>query len=456
MLGSLTEKFQNIFSAIRSQKTLTEENISDAIREIRLALLDADVSYSVAKHFIGNVKEKSIGGSISKNVSAKDQFTKIIHDELVILMGSDEPSLKLDSRPSVVILCGLQGSGKTTQSAKLSLFLKKQNKKVMVAACDLQRPAAIDQLEVLCEKVKVDIFVDRKQKRPDKLARDALKKAAKENYDVLIVDTAGRVHLDNELMDELRNIRDRVKPSEILFVANAATGQDAVKTAKEFDDQIGITGSILTMLDGNTRAGAALSIKEITKKPLKFEGVGEKLTDLQLFNPRSMADRILGMGDIINLVKKAEEHFNEYDAAQLKKKFAKATFSFEDFLKQLRQLKKMGSMKSLLKMIPGFSNFGDIDFSGNELESIEAIILSMTRSERRGMEEMSPSRRRRIAEGSGRGVDEVNKMIKSFKRIKQFMKKMPGMKKKVLKESSLKEQIDALNKEKSSFGSFFQ
>ena len=445
MFGGITEKFQNVFTALSSKKKLTEENISDAVREVRLALLDADVNYTVAKNFIKKVKEKALGEEVTKSVTAGDQFTKIIHDELKSLMGSDEASLNIGHRPSIVLMCGLQGSGKTTQSAKLALYLKKQNKKVLIAACDLQRPAAIDQLETLGGQVEVSIYADRGQKNPVKVAKGALDKAKKEVFDVLIIDTAGRLHIDDELMKELSKIKGAVDPHEILFVANAATGQDAVKTAAEFDGQIAITGTILTMLDGNTRAGAAISICEVTGKPLKFEGVGEKVTDFQLFNPQSMADRILGMGDVINLVKKAEEHVNQEDAEKLQKKLLKASFTYDDFLKQMRSIKKMGSLKSLLSMMPGFSNMGDFEVSDKEMGKIEAIILSMTPNERLGFDELIPPRRRRIATGSGSSIDDVNKMIKNFKRIKQMMKKMPGMKKKFMNDSSLKDKLGSLS-----------
>lgn len=444
MFGSLTEKFQNVFTALGSKKTLTEENISDAVREVRMALLDADVNYTVAKNFIKRVKEKALGEEVIKSVSAGDQFTKIIHDELKELMGGDEASLKLGNRPSVILMCGLQGSGKTTQSAKLALHLKKENKKVMVAACDLQRPAAIDQLETLGKQIEVPVYADRTQKNPVKVAKDALDQAKKEAFDVLIIDTAGRLHIDDDLMKELTKIKKEISPHEVLFVANAATGQDAVKTAAEFDQQIEITGTILTMLDGNTRAGAAISIREVTGKPLMFEGIGEKVTDFQLFNPQSMADRILGMGDVINLVKKAQEHVDEKEAEKLKKKLLKGAFTYDDFLKQMRQIKKMGSLKSLLKMMPGFSNLGEIEISDKEMGKIEAIILSMTQDERLGLDELLPTRRRRIATGSGTSIDDVNRMIKSFKRIKQMMKTMPGMKKKFMNDPHLKEQLSGL------------
>jgi len=453
MFGSITEKFQNVFSALASKKTLTEENVSDAVREVRIALLDADVNYTVAKNFIKRVKEKALGEEVLKSVQAGDLFTKIVHDELKTLMGDEEATLDINRCPSVILMCGLQGSGKTTQSAKLALYLTKQKKKVLIAACDLQRPAAIDQLETLGKQVEVPIFADREEKNAVKVAKKALEKAKKEAFDVLIIDTAGRLHIDEELMKELKKIKDAVDPHEVLFVANAATGQDAVKTAAEFDSKISVTGTILTMLDGNTRAGAAISIKEVTGKPLKFEGIGEKVTDFQLFNPQSMADRILGMGDVINLVKKAQEHVDEEEALKMEKKLRKASFTFDDFLKQMRQIKKMGSLKSLLSMVPGFNKMGGMDFdmSDKELGKIEAIILSMTPNERIGLDELLPPRRRRIASGSGTSIDDVNRMIKSFKRIKQMMKKMPGMKKKFMNDPQMKEHLGALKGNSSLF-----
>ncbi|MCB1066700.1 MAG: signal recognition particle protein [Simkania sp.] len=444
MFGNLTEKFQNVFSSLTSNKKLTEENISDAVREVRLALLDADVNYVVAKNFIKRVKEKALGEEVLKSVSAGDQFVKIVHDELKTLMGGDESTLAIDRHPGIIMLCGLQGSGKTTQSAKLALMLKKQNKNPLLVACDLQRPAAIDQLETLGAQVEVPVYADRDQKNPVKVAKAAIEKAKKEALDVVIIDTAGRLHLDEELMKELEKLKAETNPHEILFVANAATGQDAVNTAAQFDQRVAITGTILTMLDGSTRAGAAISIREVTGKPLLFEGIGEKMTDFQAFNPHSMADRILGMGDVINLVRKAEEHFDEKESKKLEKKLRNATFTYDDFLKQMRSVRKMGSFKSLLQMIPGFSNMDELQVSDGEMNKIEAIILSMTIDERLGLEELLPPRRRRIAMGSGTSIDDVNRMVKSFKRIKQMMKGMPGFKKKFMKDPDFKKQLGDL------------
>lgn len=443
MLGTLTQKFQSLFTSLSGKKILTEDNIADAVRQVRLALLDADVNYGVVSAFVKRVKEKAAGDLVTKSVTPDQQFIKVVHEELVTLMGTGESGLVLRGSPSVILLCGLQGSGKTTHCAKLAAFLKGQdkNRKILLAACDLQRPAAVEQLKLLGRQVDVSVFTIEGEQNPVRVAELALEKAKSENYPILIVDTAGRLHLDEELMDQLDQIKQKVSPSEILFVANANTGQDAVKTAQEFDRRIAITGTILTMLDGTSRAGAAISITEITQKPLKFEGVGEKITDLQVFNPHSMADRILGMGDVINLVKKAQEHFSEQESRELEKKLKKATFTYDDYLKQMSVLRKMGSFKSLLKMIPGMPSIDEMNIDEKELSKIEAMILSMTASEREERVELVPSRRRRIAEGSGVKIDDVNKMVKSFKRIKQFFKDMPGLKKQFMNGAGKKENF---------------
>lgn len=430
MFGSLTEKFQNLFSSLTGKKTLTEDNIADAVRQVRLALLDADVNYTVVSQFVKRVKEKAIGDAVLKAVSPGQQFTKLVHDELIELMGHEEAPLDLKGKLSVILLCGLQGSGKTTSSAKLAAYIGKteKHKKILLAACDLQRPAAIEQLKKLGKDIDVPVFSLEGEKDPIQVAQKAYEKAKAEGFDVLIVDTAGRLHLDEELMQQLEQIKKRLEPREVLFVANATTGQDAVRTAAEFDKRVQVTGTILTMLDGNARAGAAISIREVTQKPLKFEGVGEKIADLQIFNPRSMADRILGMGDIINLVKKAQENFDEEHSKELEKKLKKASFTYEDYLKQMAMVKKMGSFKSLLKMLPGMSSLGDLDFSDAEFNKVEAAILSMTPGERQEKVELTFSRRKRIAKGSGVDVEEINRFIKGFKRVKQLFKNMPDMK----------------------------
>lgn len=427
MFGALTKKFQDLALSLSGNKTLTESNISEAVRTVRLALLDADVNYTVVSNFIKKVKEKAVGSDKIKAVSAGDQFIKIVHEELVTLMGCEESKIHLKSTPAKFLLCGLQGSGKTTHAAKIALWLKKKySKRPLLVALDLQRPAAIQQLKVLGNQIGVDVFTIEGEKNPKTIARQAL---LKEGYDVLIFDTAGRLHVDESLMQELEVLKNEIAPHEIFFVANSATGQDAVKVAQEFDARIGITGSILTMLDGTTRAGAALSIREITGKPLVFEGVGEKPEDLQIFNPASMADRILGMGDIINFVKKAEEQFSEEESLELEKKMMKAQFTFDDYLKQIAGIKRMGPLKNLLKMMPGIGEMGDLEGSEKDFARMEAIILSMTPKERKGLVELVPSRKRRIAKGSGTDMDEVNRLVKGFKQLKKIAKDLPQLKK---------------------------
>ena len=433
MFDVLTEKFQNLFSVFGRNNSITENNVAEAVREARLALLEADVNYSVASAFVKEVKDKAMGESVLKSLKPKHQFIKIVHEELVKLMGEGEVSLDLSKKPSVIMLCGLQGSGKTTSCAKLANHLSSQKNRVLLAACDLQRPAAIEQLKVLAESIKVEVHVSFDEKKPLKVAKDAYKRALEEKFDVLIVDTAGRLHLDDELMNELKDIKEAINPSNIIFVANATTGQDAVNTAAEFDKRVNITGSMLTMLDGSARAGAAISIKQVTQKPLLFEGTGEKVTDFQVFNPSSMADRILGMGDIINLSKKVEAEISEEETLKLEKKLKKASFTYGDYLSQMNMVKKMGSVKGLMKMIPGMSSFGDLDISEKEMKKTEAIILSMTIDEREEKVELSYSRKKRIAKGSGAKIDDVNRLVKGFKRIKQLFKNMPNFGKKGFK-----------------------
>jgi len=426
MFETLTEKFKSLTSKLISQKKLTEDNIAEAVSQVRLALLDADVNFAVVSQFIKRVKEKAVGDKALKAVSAGEQFIQIVHEELINLMGGQEALLDLKANPTVIMLCGLQGSGKTTTAAKLAYFLKnKQNqKKVLVSACDLQRPAAIAQLQRLCASVETPCFTLEGEKDPVKVAREAFKKAKEEQFDVLIVDTAGRLQIDTELMEELHRMKGALAPQEVLFVASAHAGQDAALVAKAFDLQMSITGSVLTMLDGTSRAGSAISIREVTQKPLKFEGIGEKVVDFQPFSPQSMADRILGMGDVVNLVRRAKEEFNENEQEALEKKLLKASFNYEDYLKQMGMIKKMGPLKGLLQMVPGASQFPNLDQSEGELKKIEAIILSMTKEERAEKAELVPSRRWRIAKGSGTTVDDVNRLVKRFKQMKDLMKNL--------------------------------
>lgn len=429
MLNFLTEKMHGLISKLAGAKKLTEDNISEAVSEVRMALLEADVNYGVVKALVKRVKEKAVGDVVIKSVTPGQQFIKIVHDELAALMGTNEAELDIKEKPSVIMLCGLQGSGKTTVCAKLAKYLKKKGvHKPLLAACDLQRPAAIEQLRVLAKQIDVPVFAIDGEQDPIKVAKAALEKTKSEAFDLLILDTAGRLHIDEDLMQQLEKIKLATQPNEVLFVANAALGQDAVNTAAEFNNRVEITGSILTMLDGNTRGGAAISIREVTGKPLKFEGVGEKLDDLQAFNPNSMADRILGMGDTINLVKKAQEHINEDEAKRLEQKIREATFSYEDYLNQIQTFKKMGPLKNLIGMLPGASQLKNFDFDEKEFNKVEAIIQSMTLDEREEKSELTPSRRTRIAKGSGVTIDDVNKLVKSFKQTKQFFKNMPNMK----------------------------
>ncbi len=431
MFGTLSDKLQGVFSKLAGARKLTEENISEAVREVRLALLDADVNYGVTKALIKRIKEKAVGQEVLKAVKPSEQFVKVVHDELAALMGDGEASLNLGAGLNTIMLCGLQGSGKTTHAAKLARYLKKEfpDKRIMMVACDLARPAAIEQLKTLGKQIDVPVFSIDGEKRPVVVAKEALKKAQADKCHFLIVDTAGRLHIDDVLMDELNELKVLLQPRELLFVANSTTGQDAVNSAAAIDQKVSITGSILTMLDGDTRGGAAISIREVTGKPLKFEGIGERLEDLQLFHAHSMADRILGMGDVINLVKSAQEHVTEEEAQKLQQKMLKATFTYEDYLKQMQSLKKIGSMKKLLKMLPLKGvDMSMLENSEGEFQKVESIILSMTSRERRGQDDLSVSRRRRLARGSGNGMDQVNKLIKGFSRAKQFMKNKPKMK----------------------------
>jgi signal recognition particle subunit SRP54 len=430
MFGNLTEKLSNIFTKLTGPKKLTEDNLVCAVREVRLALLDADVNYGVVKNFVKRVKEKSLGDEVLKSIKPGQQFAKLVHDELVALMGGGEATFSCQGNPNIVMLCGLQGSGKTTHAAKLAHLMKKKEygRNPLLAACDLQRPAAVLQLKTLGGQIGVPVFAIEGEKNPVKVATAALKHAKDNGFDALIIDTAGRLAIDEALMEELLKVKEAVRPHEVLFVANSATGQDAVNTALEFDKKLNLTGSILTMLDGDARGGAAISILEVTGKPLKFEGIGEKMDDLQLFDARSMADRILGMGDTINLVKKAQEHISEDEAKELEEKMRKASFTYDDYLKQIQAVRKMGSFTKLLKMMPGASKLPNLDSSEKEFYRVEAIILSMTKKERAEKDELDISRMKRIARGSGTDISDVTKLKKSFKQAKQFFKHAPSRK----------------------------
>ena len=429
MFSALAEKFQGVFSKFLGAKALTENNVQEAIDEVRLALLDADVQYGVVKAFVKKVKDKAIGQKLVSSVSPGQLFVKIVHEELVELLGSEEKDFVMHERPARILLCGLQGSGKTTHAAKIALFLKEKKgfKRPCLVACDVARPAAVDQLTILAKQAGVDCFSMVGEKDPVRVAKEAMFEAPKQMWDVLIFDTAGRLHVDNALMKELLAVKDAARAHQVILTLNAATGQDAVRTASAFAEQIGVTGSCLTMLDGSSRGGAAISIVEVTKKPILFEGYGEKLGDIRPFHPMSMADRILGMGDTINLVRQAQEHIQETDAKELERKLRRSEFSYGDFLGQLRMLKKMGSVKGLLAMIPGMSGM-QVPDGDKDLVRAEAIILSMTPLERNDVCEMTMARRKRIASGSGTTIDDVNRLVKTMKQAKQFFRNAPKMK----------------------------
>lgn len=431
MLDFLSGKFQGIFSRIAGKNRITEKNISEAVEEVRQALLEADVNYQVVKALVEKIRDQALGKKVLRSVTPGQQFIKVVHDELVDFMGGNEAPLLLNKKPSVVMVCGLQGSGKTTFVAKLGLYLKKQekSKKPLLVACDLQRPAAVDQLKTLGQQATLDVFAKEGEKDPLRVAKDAIAFAKLGNYDVVIVDTAGRLHLDDDLMEQLKSLKELLTPDETLFVANAMLGQDAVTTAKAFHQRVSVTGTVLTMLDGNTRGGAALSIRHVTSKPLKFEGVGEKIEDIQVFNPRSMADRILGMGDTLNLVRKAQEHIDEKEMEAMEEKLKKASFTYSDLLKQFGMIKKMGSLRGLLGMLPGLGGLNLDMLDESKFFKLEAMILSMTAKERNAQVELDMSRRKRIAKGSGTELDEVNKLVKMYSQAKEFFKNGPDLKK---------------------------
>lgn len=437
MFESLTEKLQGIFSSFRS-KELTEKNLIDATREIRLILLEADVNYTVASKLIHSIKTRTIGIKRIASLSVEEQFATIVHEELIRIMGETEALIETNSFPSVFMLCGLEGSGKTTTSVKLAAYLIKNNirKKPLLIAADLLRLAAVEQLELLAKSQSIPVFSQPGAKSPIDVVQNGLAYAAQEGFDVVIIDTAGRQHVDTALMDELSQIRHVSRPCEVFLVINATLGQEAVKIAAEFDKVVSVTGHILTMLDSGAKAGSAISILSVTNKPIKFEGTGERIDDFQIFNPVSMADRILGRGDIINLKKQVEAHISEEESANLEKKLDKASFTFEDYLQQMSWIKKMGSLKKIFSMLPGIPSMKNMELPEKEMERIRTIIYSMNLSERKGNEELTPPRRRRIAKGSGTSIEEVNKLIKGFKQIKQFMKQ-PQSIKKFLQDSNI-------------------
>jgi signal recognition particle subunit SRP54 len=428
MFDSLSNKLESAFKLLKGRGKITEINVAETLKEVRRALLDADVNFKIAKEFTNRVKEKAIGQKVLTSLQPGQLMVKIVKDELTELMGSSAAEMDLAAKPSIILMSGLQGSGKTTFSGKLALYLKnKKKKKPLLVACDVYRPAAIDQLGVLGERIDVPVFSDREEKNPVKIAQAAIIQAKKENNDVVIIDTAGRLAVDEVLMKEISDIHQTVKPEQTLFVVDAMTGQDAVNTAKAFHDILNFDGVILTKLDGDTRGGAALSIKSVVNKPIKFIGTGEKMEALDIFYPERMADRILGMGDVVSLVERAQEQFDQEQARKISKKIAKNQFGFDDFLSQIQQVKKMGNMKDLVGMIPGAGKMmGDVAIDDDSFKHIEAIIGSMTPKERSQPNLLNHSRKNRIAKGSGRDINEVNQLIKQFGQMSKMMKMMQG------------------------------
>ncbi|MBK7855542.1 MAG: signal recognition particle protein [Bacteroidetes bacterium] len=428
MFENLSDKLDRAFKTLKGQGKITEINVAETLKEVRKALLDADVNYKVAKQFTDTVKEKALGENVLIAVSPGQLMVKIVHDELVKLMGGDATDINIKANPSVILMSGLQGSGKTTLSGKLASYLKtKKQKQVLLVACDVYRPAAIDQLKVVGEQIGVEVYSEPENKNPVQIALNAITKAKEQNKNVVIVDTAGRLAVDEEMMLEIERIKKAVQPHDTLFVVDSMTGQDAVNTAKAFNDRINFDGVVLTKLDGDTRGGAALSIRTVVDKPIKFVGTGEKMDALDVFHPSRMADRILGMGDIVTLVEKAQEQFDEKEAAELQRKFAKNQFNFNDFLSQLQQIKKMGNIKDLMGMIPGVGKaIKDVDIDNNAFKSIEAIIQSMTKKEREQPDLINGTRKKRIADGSGTSIQDVNKLIKQFDDMRKMMKMMQG------------------------------
>ena len=439
MFDNLSERLERSFKILKGQGKITELNVAETLKEVRRSLLDADVNYKIAKDFTNRVKEKALGMNVLTAVKPGQMMVKIVHDELAELMGGKNVEVDIKGNPAIILMSGLQGSGKTTFSGKFANLLKnKKGKKPLLVACDVYRPAAIEQLKVLGEQIQVPVYSDETTKDPVRIALDAIKQAKAKGYDVVIVDTAGRLAIDEQMMNEIAAIKEAIHPNETLFVVDAMTGQDAVNTAREFNERLDFNGVILTKLDGDTRGGAALSIRTVVNKPIKYVGTGEKLEALDAFHPERMADRILGMGDIVSLVEKAQEQFDAEEAKKLQKKISRNQFNFNDFLSQIQQIKKMGNIKDLASMIPGVGKaLKDIDIDDDAFKGVEAIIYSMTAAEREDPALINGSRRKRIAEGSGTTVQDVNRLLKQFEESKKMMKmlsgggklmrKMPGM-----------------------------
>ena len=432
MLEQLSQNLEGVFKKLRGQGKLSEANISDAMREVRRALLEADVNYKVVRTFVNSVKEKALGSEVLRSITPGQQIVKIIHEELIILLGEKSVDLELSGNPAIILLVGLQGSGKTTTSAKLAMNLRKSGRQPLLVACDVYRPAAITQLQVLGKQLDIPVFADEANQDVVQIAQAAIRESVRYPANVVIVDTAGRLHVDADMMDEVKRLQQALKPAETLFVADAMTGQDAVNAAGTFAETVDLTGVILTKLDGDARGGAALSVREVTGKPIKYIGVGEHLDKLETFHPDRMAGRILGMGDIVSLVEKAQQDIDVDEAAKLEDKMLKNTFDLEDFKQQLKQLKSMGPIGDLMSMIPGVKGIKDVDIDEKRLTRIEAIINSMTLVERRKPQILNGSRRKRIASGSGTKVQDVNQLIKQFQSMRKMMKKFGKMNKRQL------------------------
>jgi signal recognition particle subunit SRP54 len=427
MFNNLSEKLESAFKHLKGQARINDLNVANTLKDIRKALLDADVNFKIAKEFTDSIKEKALGEKVINAISPGQLMVKIVQDELTALMGAEATPLDVSKNPTIILIAGLQGSGKTTFSGKLANYLKAQKKSPLLVAADIYRPAAMDQLTVLAEQIGVDIFVERENKDAVSIAKNALEYAKQNNKNVIIIDTAGRLAVDEVMMTEVANIKNAIQPQEILFVVDSMTGQDAVNTAKTFNDRLDFTGVVLTKLDGDTRGGAALSIKYTVNKPIKFMSSGEKMDTLDVFYPERMAQRILGMGDITSLVEKAQAQYDEEAAKKLEKKIRKNQFDFEDFLTQIQQIKKMGNLKDLMGMIPGMGkSLKDVDIKDDAFKGVEAIIQSMTIVERRNPDLLSPSRKQRIAKGAGKDIGEINAFIKQFDQMKQMMKMMNG------------------------------
>ena len=428
MFENLSDRLERSFKILKGEGQITEINVAETLKDVRRALLDADVNFKVAKTFTDSVKQNAMGMNVLTAVKPGQLLVKVVHDELADLMGGDTAELKLEGRPAVILMSGLQGSGKTTFSGKLANLLKnKKNRKPLLVACDVYRPAAIAQLKVVGEQIGVPVYSEPDSKDVVAIAEGAVREAKAKGYDVVIVDTAGRLAVDEEMMTEISNLKNSLHPDETLFVVDSMTGQDAVNTAKEFNDRLDFDGVVLTKLDGDTRGGAALSIRTVVTKPIKFVGTGEKMEAIDVFHPARMADRILGMGDIVSLVERAQEQFDEEEAKRLQKKIQKNKFDFNDFLGQIEQIKKMGNLKDLASMIPGVGKaIKDVDIDDNAFKGIEAIIKSMTPKERTSPEILNTSRRQRIAKGSGTNIQEVNKLIKQFDQTRKMMKTITG------------------------------